>query len=125
MATLAPSLSAQAQALGVDDGYTTVANTEVLSDNIDATGAFVTHVIVEAQFVGGPTDDLLIALYGSHDGADFDDVGLSAVTMDNTKTQLSLFVGHPAHYRVGVTSTGATDAVSVRVYERHGTVTSS
>lgn len=121
MATITPTWAASSQIEGTADGYTTLsATTEEYSSSIDMTGSDAAHIIVEVNFDATPTDDVLVKLYGSLDGTNFDDVPLYSVLIDNgtDPTQRSLVIEGLAYCRIGCVQTGSTDSHDVRAYVR-------
>ena len=84
--------------------------------DLETSGYEGAHVIIEVDFVAGPTDDLKVKLYGSLDGTDFDDIPIYEFTIDNgtDPCQVSFIVSGLAHFRLGFQHTGSTDSHNVR-----------
>lgn len=121
MATITPTWAAQSQIEGSAGGYTTLSGTtEEFTSSVDLTGSDMAHVIVEVNFDTTPTDDVEVAVYGSHDGTNFDDVAMNAFVIDNATdpAQLSFYVQGVTYFRVGMKQTGSTDSHDVRAYVR-------
>ncbi len=127
MAAITPTWSAQAQIEGSGDGYTELTNiTEIFSDSIDMTGSDLAHIIVEVDF-DGTTDDVDVAVYGSHDGTNFDDVAMISLRIDTgtDPSQITIVVEAVAYCRIGYVQTGSTDTHDVRAYVRKRSWTST
>jgi hypothetical protein len=60
----------------------------------------------------GTTDGLEVAVYGSLDGTNYDDIAMTKFTADNNggaETEISFVVKDVAHFRVGLKRSGSTD----------------
>lgn len=121
MATIGRNFTALAQIIGAGDTYEELAGTaEELSSSVDLTGAQGAHVVVEVNFDGTPTDDVIVNTYGSLDGAAFDDVpyGSFLISNETDPAQVSFAVQDLAHFRIGMVQNGSTDGHDVRAYVR-------
>ena len=78
------------------------------------------HCYVEADFPGGPTDDLVIEVQGSPDGTNFDTVPLFSFTVDNGngKDNVSFVVTSVYSFRVKFKSSAGNDTINVFFYYR-------
>ena len=107
----------QTAAFGGTD--TAVGSTEVFTSGIDleTNGYEGVHVVVEADFVATPTDNLEVKVYGSLDGTNYDDTPIYSFVIDNgtDPNQVSFIVRDLAHFRIGLKSSGTTDTIDVQV----------
>ena len=96
-----------------------VGSTEVYTSGVDleTNGYIGAHVIIEADFVSSPTDDLEVRFYGSLDGSNWDDKPFYSFTISNDTDpcQVSVIITDVAHFRVGLKSSGETDTIDVQV----------
>ncbi len=73
----------------------------------------LTHVQVDVDFPGSPTDDCIIALYGTLDdrSEDWDDTPFReiAVSKDTDPNAVSFTVGGVYKFRIGARRSGSTD----------------
>lgn len=121
MPTISKNWASQSQIIGTGDAYVTLSGTtESYSSDVDmeTNGYEGAHVIVEINYDATPTDDVTIKLYGSLDGANYDDTAIWEMQADNSvdPQQLSFIVRDLAHFRIGVQQTGSTDSHDVRAY---------
>lgn len=72
------------------------------------------HVEIEVDFPTSPTDDAIVAVYGSLDGTNWDDTPLMEFTIDNgtDPNQVSFVVMGIYQFRVGVRRSGTTDTLT-------------
>lgn len=123
MSTVSKVWAAVVQALGSGDGFATLSGTtESFSSDVDleTDGYEGAHVIVEVDFDATPTDNVLIGIYGSLDGTNFDDIPAAVYAFDKAidPNQQSFIVTGYAHFRVGAKQTGSTNSHDVRVYHQ-------
>ena len=121
MATISKNWAGQSQIIGTADGYITLSGTtESFSSDVDleTNGYEGTHVTVQIDYDATPTDEVKIKLYGSLDGANYDDTPIWEMQADKNvdPQQLSFIVKDLAHFRIGVQQTGSTDSHNVRAY---------
>lgn len=112
---------AQEQIMGVADGYVTLSGTtESFSADIDleSSGQVGAQVVVEINYDATPTDDVIISLYGSLDGVNYDDTPVWQMQGDKAidPQQLSFVVKDLLHARIGVKQDGSTNSHDVRIY---------
>lgn len=69
------------------------------------------HVRIDFNPVATPTDDLIVNVYGSLDGTDYDDTPFAKylIDKDTDPNQISFLVYGYYQFQVGVQATGATD----------------
>lgn len=130
MATIQKNWAAMSQIIGSGDGYVTLSGTtEAFSSDVDmeTNGYEGAHVTVEINYDAGPTDQVMIKLYGSLDGANYDDTPIWEMEGDMTvdPQQLSFIIKDLAHFRIGVQQSGAVDSHDVRAYVQPWNYTSS
>lgn len=121
MATIRRQFKAQQQIIGTGDGYVTLSGTtESFSDDIDleSSGQVGAHILVEMDYDSTPTDEVVVSLYGSLDGVNYDDTPIWSMQGDHDvdPQQLTFVVKDVLHARVGVKQTGSTDSHDVRAY---------
>jgi hypothetical protein len=99
-----------------------VTDTPVNSTTVDmvTNGYEGTHITVDADFPGGPTDHLEVYVETSIDGTNFDEVPYQAFVVRNETdpSQLSLILKDVAYFRITVNASGVTDTITVTVKER-------
>ena len=123
MSTISKNFSQQQQIIGSNDGWVTLSGTnETFSSDVDmvTNGYEGVHMIVEVDYDASPTDDVDVNLYGSLDGANFDNTPFWSVRLDNSFStqQIGFIVRDMAHFRISVRQTGSTDSHNVRSYIR-------
>lgn len=123
MATISKNWAAQAQIEGSGDGYTTLSGTtEAFSDDVDleTNGYEGAHVIVEFDYDADAEGPVVIALYGSLDGTNYDDTPIWSMQGDESvdPQQLSFVVRDLAHFRLGFTQIESADTNKVRAYQK-------
>jgi hypothetical protein len=119
--TIRRHFEAATQIIGSGDGYVTLSGTtESFSSNVDITAHDGAHVIVEINYDSTPTDEVIINLYGSLDGSNYDDTPFCSLPGDKSvdPQQLSFIIDGVAHFRIGVVQDTGTDSHDVRAYER-------
>ena len=121
MATISKAWAAQTQIIGTGDGYVTLSGTtESFSSDVDmeTSGYEGAHLIVEMDYDATPTDEVIISIYGSLDGTNYDDTPIWSMNGDKTvdPQQLSFIIKDLAHFRIGVKQTGSTNTHDVRAY---------
>ena len=99
-----------------------VAGTELFSDAVDLNPGEVAHVEVEADFPGSPTDNLVVAVYGTLDASseNWDDTALFSFEIDNgtDPNKASFIVSGVYRFRVGCVRSGSTDTITTNIYQR-------
>ena len=86
------------------------------SENIDLSQWEGVHCFVEADFPGGPTDDLVIEVLASNDGGTrYDTVPIFSFTVDNANgaDNVSFVVTSVYSFKINFKANGATDVISV------------
>ena len=121
MTTIKRVFASMAQVIGAVDSYVTLSGVvESFSSDVDleTNGYEGVHVIVEMNYDPGPTNEVVISIYGSLDGAAYDDTPVFQIRGDMSidPQQISFIVRDLAHFRVGVVQDGATDSHDVRSY---------
>ena len=121
MATISRSWGADTYIEGSAGSWTTLSGTtEEYSSDVDLeTGGYEgAHIVVEVDFDASPTDDVIVNVYGSLDGSNYDKVPVSSFRLDKgtDPTQVSFLVTGLAHFRLGFKQTGATNSHDVRAH---------
>ncbi len=72
------------------------------------------HVEIDCDFVATPTDDIIVNVYGSIDGTNFDETPFMSFTIDRAidLNQVSFIVRGVKNFRIGLLMTGSTDTTS-------------
>lgn len=93
------------QLTGVDDSGSYFDETPTLSPGESA------HVRVDCNPPASPTDELIVEVFGSLDGTDWDDepIDVYRVPNDQDPNQVSFIVDRVYQFRVRVRSSGTTD----------------
>lgn len=123
MITISKQFAVIQQIIGSGDGYVTLSGTtESFSSNVDLAGSGYegTQLTVELDYDTSPTDNVIISIYGSLDGTNYDDTPIWSIQGDKSvdPQQLSFIVRDLANFQVGVKQTGTTDSHNVRAYIR-------
>lgn len=112
MATISKIWSAETtiiDAVGVTTG--------TLSDdvNLETNGYEGAHVTIDADFPVDPTDELIVEVRASLDGANYDDTPLYIFEIDwaNDPNQVSMIIRDVAHFKIFCYRAGATDTITV------------
>jgi len=121
MATISKSWGSDTYIEATDSTYTTLSGTtEEYSSDVDLEtdgyeGAVVT---AEVDFDATPTDDVIVSVYASLDGSNYDTEPLFSFTIDNgtDPAQVSFVVTDVPHFRLGIKQTGSTDSHDVRAH---------
>lgn len=73
------------------------------------------HCFVEADFPGGPTDDLVIDVLATNDGTNYDNIPIFSFTVDNgtDPSNVSFIVTSVYGFKVNFASSGGTDNINV------------
>jgi len=105
--------------IGDADTFVTLSGTtEQLSAGIDmASGQWKgAHVIADIDFDAGPTDNVVVNIYGSLDGTNWDDTAAYSITIDKgtDPNQISVNIANLAYFRIGLVQDGSTDSHNVR-----------
>lgn len=93
---------------------TSITTEQFFDDTPTLTPGEVHHVRVEVDFPTSPTDNAIVAVYGSLDGTNWDDTPLLEFEIDNATdpNQVSFVVSGIYQYRVGVRRNGTTDTIT-------------
>lgn len=123
MATIKKLWAALSQIIGAADGYITLSGvTEIFSSdvNLETNGYEGVHLIIEINYDASPTDEIIINLYGSLDGSNYDDTPIWSMRGDKLvdPQQISFIIKDLAHFRIGVRQTGSTNSHDVRAYQQ-------
>lgn len=72
------------------------------------------HVRVDVDFPTTPTDDAIVAVYGSLDGTAYDDTAMFSRLVDSgtDPNQISFIVSGVYQFQVGVRRSGSTDTIT-------------
>lgn len=107
MATISKSWRAEATPMNAE---TIVDTTETLSSDIDleTDGYIGSHVTINSNFGAGPEYNVIISVYGSLDGTNYDDTAMFNQEIDKgtDPNQISLIIQDVAHFRIGVKQGG-------------------
>lgn len=99
-----------------------VAGTEQFSGVVLLTPGETAHVEVEADFPAGPTDELVVALYGTLDDSaeNWDDTPITKFNISNTPdpNKVSFVVSGVYKFRLGCVRSGSTDTITTNAYYR-------
>lgn len=99
-----------------------VAGTELFSNAVQPNAGEQTHVEVEADFPGSPTDDLVVSLYATLDDSseNWDDTPVFQFTIDNgtDPNKVSFVVSGLYKWRLGLIRSGSTDTITTNAYIR-------
>jgi hypothetical protein len=132
MATISKNW-ATVQDLYQSDGYggsdADVDGTERFSSDVDLETAGHEGAHCHLKYdASGTTDDLEVAVYGSLDGTNYDDIAMTKFTADNNsgaETEISFVVKDVAHFRVGLKRSGSTDTFEAHLTCQRWNYTSS
>ena len=87
------------------------------SDDVDleTNGYEGAHVIVDADFPASPTDNLIVEVRASLDGANYDDTSLFSFKLDKgtDPNQVSFLIKDVAHFKLYCKRDGSTDTITV------------
>ena len=87
------------------------------SDDVDleTNGYEGAHVIVDADFPASPTDNLIVEVRASLDGANYDDTALFSFKLDKgtDPNQVSFLIKDVAHFKLYCKRDGSTDTITV------------
>jgi len=99
-----------------------VGSTEQNTQTVDhVTGDYrYSEVTVDATFVATPTDNLVVKVYGSLDGTNFDLTPLYSFEVDKgtSPNRVTFEVRNVPYFRLGLVSSGTTDTIDVQVTVR-------
>lgn len=90
--------------------------TELFTAGLPCLGYWSAQVTINVDYAALPTDDVLVSLYGSAEGDEFDTSPLDTVTLDNSEDpgQTTIMLWNPpAYLRIGLKQSGGTDAHAV------------
>ena len=95
------------------NGVSLTGTTEIFSSNVDleTNGYDGTHIFINIDFVATPTDNVIVAVYGSLDGVNYDNLPISELEIDKAvdPSNFSLIIRDVANFRVGLKQSGNTD----------------
>ena len=107
MATISKVWRAEALMM---DAVTIVDTTESVSSDVDLeTGGYIgSHVTIDSNFGATPEYNVIISVYGSLDGTNYDDTAMFSQEIDKgtDPNQISLIIQDVAHFRIGVKQGG-------------------
>jgi len=83
--------------------------------DLETNGYEGAHVTIDADFPGSPTDNLVVAVRASLDGANYDDTPLYIFEIDNATdpNQVSMIIKDVAHFKLYCYRSGVTDTITV------------
>lgn len=83
--------------------------------NLETAGYEGAHVIVDADFPAGPTDNLIVQVHGSLDGTNYDDTPLISFEIDKgmDPNQVSFVLRDVCHAKLYCKRSGTTDTITV------------
>lgn len=112
MATISRNFGSEATIINAVSVTTGTNSSDV---DLETSGYEGTHVTVDADFPVSPTDNLIVEIYASLDGTNYDDTPISKLTIDNgtDPNQVSFIVRDVAHFRLTVLRDGSTDTITV------------
>ncbi len=103
-------------AWGTEDSITksNLTETEVFGNNHTLNPGESAHVEIDADFIGSPTDNIIVRVFGSIDGTNFDDTPIMAFKIDKDvdPNQVSFIVSGVKGFRIGLFMDGGTDTTS-------------
>lgn len=103
-------------AWGTEDNETksNLTTTEVFGGNQALNPGEIAHVEVDADFIVSPTDNIIVRVYGSIDGTNYDDTPMMEFTIDKDTdpNQVSFIIHGVKSFRVGLLMDGSTDTTS-------------
>jgi len=84
------------------------------SSNLSLNPGETMHVIVDFNPPGSPTDHLVVSVYGSVDGSNYDDTAFIQFYIDKATdpNQASFLVSGLYNFRIGVKRSGTTDTIT-------------
>lgn len=96
------------------ENKTNLTQTEQVSANIALNPGETAHVEVDANFIASPTDDILVRVYGSIDGTNYDDSPVFGMRIDKDvdPNQISFIVRGYKSFRIALLMNGGTDTTS-------------
>lgn len=107
MATISKVWRAEATPM---NGVTIVDTTESFSSDVDleTDGYIGSHVTIDSNFGATPEYNVIISVYGSLDGTNYDDTAMFSQEIDKgtDPNQISLIIQDVAHFRIGVKQGG-------------------
>lgn len=107
MATISKVWRAEATPM---NGVTIVDTTESVSSdvNLETDGYIGSHVTIDSNFGATPEYNVIISVYGSLDGTNYDDTAMFSQEIDKgtDPNQISLIIQDVAHFRIGVKQGG-------------------
>lgn len=107
MATISKVWRAEATPM---NGVTIVDTTESFSSdvNLETDGYIGSHVTIDSNFGATPEYNVIISVYGSLDGTNYDDTAMFSQEIDKgtDPNQISLIIQDVAHFRIGVKQGG-------------------
>ncbi len=112
MATISRNFSSETVIMNAVSVTTGSVSTDIDFETDGYEGA---HITVDANFPGSPTDNLVVEVYGSLDGTNYDDTPMYSFTLDNGTDphQISFVVKEIIHGRLYCYRDGSTDTITV------------
>lgn len=76
--------------------------------NLETDGYIGSHVTIDSNFGATPEYNVIISVYGSLDGTNYDDTAMFSQEIDKgtDPNQISLIIQDVAHFRIGVKQGG-------------------
>ena len=107
-------------AVTIINGVAVTTGTNSIDVDLETNGFEGSHVIVEADFPGGPTDNLIVQVHASLDGTNYDDTPMFSFVIDKgtDPNQVSFIVKDVAHFRLTVLRDGSTDTITVTAIQQ-------
>lgn len=103
-------------AWGTEDNITksNLDTTEVFGNTHTLNPGETAHVEIDADFIASPSDNIIVNVYGSIDGTNFDDSPFDSflIDKDTDPNQVSFLVRGIKGFRVGLLMDGGTDSTS-------------
>lgn len=105
------------------DAVIIVDTTESFSSDVDleTDGYIGSHVTIDSNFGATPEYNVIISVYGSLDGTNYDDTAMFSQEIDKgtDPNQISLIIQDVAHFRIGVKQGGTvTNGAVVTIKEQ-------
>lgn len=103
-------------AWGTEDNITksNLTTTEVFGNNHTLNPGETAHCEIDADFIVSPTDNIIVNVYGSIDGTNFDNTPFDSFLIDKDvdPNQVSFIVRGVIGFRIGLKMDGGTDTTS-------------
>lgn len=93
---------------------TSITTEQFFDDTPTLTPGETAHVEIDANFPVTPTDNLVVSVYGTTDGSNWDDTPRLQFEIDNAidPNQASFSISGVYQFRVGVKRSGSTDTIT-------------